>query len=120
MKERLLAPRQQPPPVNHAAAPHRPLGLRQDGMSSILQRPGVTSTPAATTAAGPGIYNDFSQIPIYLDTSAPELTSAVPPIVHEVLQSHAQPLDIATRAFLEARFGHDFSQVRVHTDPRAA
>ena len=31
-----------------------------------------------------------------------------------------QPLDPATRAFMEPRFGHDFSQVRVHTDERAA
>ncbi len=44
----------------------------------------------------------------------------VPPIVHEVLRSPGQPLDPATRAFFEPRFGHDFSQVRVHTDARAA
>ena len=46
--------------------------------------------------------------------------SPVPPIVHEVLRSPGQPLDPATRAFMEPRFGHDFSQVRVHTDERAA
>jgi hypothetical protein len=44
----------------------------------------------------------------------------VPPIVHEVLHSRGQPLDPATRAFMEPRFGHDFSRVRVHTDPLAA
>jgi hypothetical protein len=43
-----------------------------------------------------------------------------PPIVHEVLRSPGQPLDAATRAFMEPRFGHDFSGVRVHTDARAA
>lgn len=31
-----------------------------------------------------------------------------------------QPLDTATRAFFEPRFGHDFSHVRVHSDARAA
>ena len=46
--------------------------------------------------------------------------SEVPPIVHEVLRSPGQPLDPATRAFFEPRFGHDFSSVRVHTDPLAA
>ncbi len=46
--------------------------------------------------------------------------SEVPPIVHEVLRSRGQPLDPATRAFMEPRFGYDFSQVRVHTDVRAA
>jgi Domain of unknown function (DUF4157) len=46
--------------------------------------------------------------------------SDVPPIVHEVLNSPGRPLDPATRAFFEPRFGHDFSEVRVHTDARAA
>ncbi|HBB87630.1 MAG TPA: hypothetical protein DC047_08460 [Blastocatellia bacterium] len=46
--------------------------------------------------------------------------SDVPPIVHDVLRSPGQPLDTATRAFFEPRFGHDFSRVRVHTDARAA
>src|SRR5262249_10225970 len=31
-----------------------------------------------------------------------------------------QPLGAATRAFMEARFGHDFSRVQVHTDAAAA
>jgi len=43
-----------------------------------------------------------------------------PPIVHDVLNSLGQPLDINTRAFMESRFGHDFSSVRVHTDAQAA
>ena len=43
-----------------------------------------------------------------------------PPIVHTVLSAPAKPLDAATRAFMEPRFGHDFSQVQVHADARAA
>jgi len=43
-----------------------------------------------------------------------------PPIVHEVLRSPGQPLDAATRAFFEPRFGHDLSNVRVHSDSAAA
>ena len=43
--------------------------------------------------------------------------SEVPLIVHEVLRSSGQPLDPTTRTFMEPRFGHDFSQVRVHTTP---
>lgn len=46
--------------------------------------------------------------------------AAVPPLVHGVLRSPGQPLDRQTRAFMESRFGHDFSQVRVHTNPKAA
>ncbi|HKP03810.1 MAG TPA: DUF4157 domain-containing protein [Chthoniobacterales bacterium] len=45
--------------------------------------------------------------------------SEIPPIVDEVLRSPGQPLDSNTRAFMEPRFGHDFSQVRIHTDTRA-
>lgn len=37
-----------------------------------------------------------------------------PSPVHEVLRSPGQPLDVATRAFREPRFGFDFSQVPVH------
>ena len=44
----------------------------------------------------------------------------VPPIVHEVLRSSGQPLGSETRTFMEARLGHDFSKVRVHTDTKAA
>jgi hypothetical protein len=33
-----------------------------------------------------------------------------------VLRSSGQPLGSTTKAFFEPRFGHDFSQVRVHTD----
>jgi hypothetical protein len=42
-----------------------------------------------------------------------------PPIVHNVLSSPGQPLDAATRSFMEPRFGHDFSRVRIHIDSLA-
>lgn len=45
---------------------------------------------------------------------------AVPPVVHEALRAPGQPLDAATRTFMEPRFGRDFSNVRVHTDAKAA
>jgi hypothetical protein len=46
-------------------------------------------------------------------------SSEVPSIVHEVLRSPGQPLDPVTRAFMEPRFGHDFSWVRVHSGAAA-
>ncbi len=45
---------------------------------------------------------------------------AAPAIVQDVLSSPGEPLDAGTRAFFEPRFGHDFSQVRVHSDRHAA
>lgn len=44
---------------------------------------------------------------------------AAPPIVHEALRSPGVPLDAASRAFMEPRFGHDFSRVRIHIGPEA-
>jgi hypothetical protein len=52
-----------------------------------------------------------------VNNSGPEIA---PPIVHEVLRSPGRPLDDATRGFMESRFNHDFSGVRVHNDERAA
>lgn len=46
-------------------------------------------------------------------------TMTAPPVVHEVLGVSGQPLDLATRAFFEPRFSHDFSHVRVHADGKA-
>ena len=43
-----------------------------------------------------------------------------PPSVADTLRSPGTPLEPDTRAFMESRFGHDFGQVRVHTDASAA
>jgi outer membrane protein OmpA-like peptidoglycan-associated protein len=47
-------------------------------------------------------------------------TDEIPAIVDEVLRAPGQPLDATTRAYMEPRFGHDFSRVHVHSDARAA
>lgn len=60
--------------------------------------------------------SDASSQPSTFDSQ----TFEVPPIVDEVLRSPGQPLDNATRAFMEPRFGQDFSRVRVHADRHAA
>lgn len=52
--------------------------------------------------------------------SEPRTSGGVPAVVHDVLRSSGQPLDTATRDYMEPRFGHDFSRVRVHTDAPAA
>lgn len=52
--------------------------------------------------------------------SCSQTRQRVPPIVHEVLKSGGTPLDAGTRAYMEPRFGQDFSRVRVHTDIRAS
>ena len=42
------------------------------------------------------------------------------PLIQSVLTSPGQPLDAATRSFMEPRFGQDFSGVRVHVGGEAA
>ncbi len=49
---------------------------------------------------------------------------AEPPVVlrsavHDVLRGGGRPLDEATRSDMEARFGTDFSDVRIHNDAAA-
>jgi hypothetical protein len=44
----------------------------------------------------------------------------IPSSVTAVLRTPGQALDASTRSRMEERFGHDFGQVRVHTDAEAA
>jgi Domain of unknown function (DUF4157) len=53
-------------------------------------------------------------------TAAADPAGSIPSAVHDVLRSPGVPLDSATRTSMEPRFGRDFSQVRVHSDDRAA
>lgn len=46
--------------------------------------------------------------------------TGIPAIVREVLHSPGKPLETDTRNSMERRFGQDFSQVRIHTDAKAA
>jgi len=46
--------------------------------------------------------------------------NGVPSSVHSTLRSPGAPLDSGTRSSMESRFGHDFSQVRIHHDESAA
>jgi hypothetical protein len=50
--------------------------------------------------------------------SAPPTTA--PSFAAEALHSGGRPLDTGTRAFMESRFGRDFSNVRIHDDALAA
>lgn len=61
--------------------------------------------------------------PVRNDADGPppaEVSSAIPDSVHRVLDMPGHPVDPMTRAFLEPRFGFDFSKVRVHDDGLAA
>jgi hypothetical protein len=95
--------------------------LERTGHHEIARR----ASPTDDAPTGHRFSHDFRQV---------RLSSAEPPVPSQAEMEEAQqvesdidamrgggaPLDPATRAFMEPRFGHDFSQVRVHTDARAA
>jgi len=59
-------------------------------------------------------------MPLQRKSENSSVVATAPPIVNDVLRSPGQPLEPATRAFMEPHFGYDFGQVRVHADERAA
>ena len=77
-----------------------------------LQKP----EPAARLGYRPGV-SGLTPIQRFGQASA---ATDVPPVVSDVVGSAGEPLDGAVCRAFEARFGHDFSQVRVHTDGPAA
>jgi len=73
----------------------------------------VLAAPAHSTvsSATPSIQRLTGQVTGNLDTA--------PPSVDHVLSGSGRPLDSALQQNMEQRFGHDFSQVRVHTGAAA-
>jgi outer membrane protein OmpA-like peptidoglycan-associated protein len=49
-------------------------------------------------------------------SSNEDVLGEVPQIVHDVLRSPGRPLDAQTRAFMEPRFGHDLSRIKLRAD----
>lgn len=60
-----------------------------------------------------------SAVPHPLRPGPAEFDGRVPQIVDEVIDSRGHPLPPPLRDIMESRFGHDFSSVRIHTDPGA-
>ena len=58
--------------------------------------------------------------PVQRKAAGGSASAAAPSLVNNVLAAPGQSLDAGTRGFMESRFGHDFSNVRIHTDERAA
>jgi hypothetical protein len=57
---------------------------------------------------------------LHRKATGPTGSMEAPPIVHDVIGEPGRPLDDGTRTEMERRFGHNFADVRVHTDGRAA
>jgi hypothetical protein len=74
----------------------------------------------AARGAGPCEECRKNRVALRRSAAAPSAPGLAPPLVHDVLRSPGKPLDGATRAYMEPRFGHSFADVRVHADGRAA
>lgn len=79
----------------------------------------ATAQPITTATSAPPMRSNFLQRKCIPEFAARNDLS-VPSIVHDVIRSPGQALDSAARAFMEPRFGHDFGNVRVHADGKAA
>jgi hypothetical protein len=63
---------------------------------------------------------EAGKTPVQPAPASPAVEPAASADVDDALASPGRPLEPATRRSMEARFGHDFSNVRIHDDARAA
>jgi len=105
-------------------AANDPLESEADRIADHVMR--LPDPAPAMTSVRPGISRkcsaceDEDKRAVQAKSAGPEAAAGgAPPIVHEVIGSPGRPLDPATRSFMEPRFGHDFSRVRVHSDGEA-
>jgi hypothetical protein len=89
--------------------------------SGLLQRQCACGQKGSSSGSCDKCHNQEETLQRHAtDQASQSPSSAVPPIVYDVLRSSGQPLDRTTRTAMESHFGHDFSQVRVHTDAQAS
>jgi Domain of unknown function (DUF4157) len=91
-----------------------------NGTSAVRRK--CVSCASSDTALCPECEEELQRqvSPLMARKPAGGAVQSVPQIVNNVLSSNGQPLEAATRAYFEGRFGHDFSTTRVHADARAA
>jgi hypothetical protein len=98
---------------NHVSHSRPDISVSASTAQPLLQRCGdVRCPPGACDHDG-----QETQLQRHATGAGP---AVAPPIVGDVLRSAGRPLDETTQASMGRAFGHDFSQVRVHTDGQAA
>jgi Domain of unknown function (DUF4157) len=85
---------------------------------AVLQR--KCACGAKTSDGGPCAACAEDDLRVARKATEVGVPALAPPIVHEVLASPGRPLEPATQVAMEGRLGHDFSDVRIHTDATAA
>ena len=97
-------------PASAWPTPIQRYGIEPASAGRVLRRCGGKTCP-------PGTCDHDGELRRH--STAPGSATA-PPLVHQVLGTTGEQLHPAARSYLEPRFGHDFSTVRVHTDMIAA
>jgi Domain of unknown function (DUF4157)/Bacterial toxin 50 len=96
-----------------------PLEHEADRVADQVMR---APAPSASVAATPPLISrkcaSCDEEELQKKAAGPEGGGEAPSIVHDVLHSPGQPLDAATRAFMEPAFSHNLSTVRVHADTK--
>jgi hypothetical protein len=95
------------PPMLAISAPGDSFEKQGDRAAAGMRLPAANRTPQS---------NVLQRAPVHGASGS----DSAPLIVHEVLHSPGQPLNAATRNFMEPRFGMDFGGVRVHSDGKAS
>jgi Domain of unknown function (DUF4157) len=94
----------------------------QTRISTLRRTNGVLQRKCACgqhTAAGGGCSACEKNKGLQRKSISGDLDNTVPHSIDDALRSAGEPLDESTRTFMERRFGHDFSNVRTHTDAKA-
>jgi hypothetical protein len=105
--------------------------MRSGYKNKVQADPAQSFTPAGTgllhrkctLCNTPGLVGDLKRdnegLTLQRSPTNHDKPATVPPIVHEWLHSPCQPLNPDMRAFIEPRFGHDFSRVSILRDAHA-
>jgi hypothetical protein len=104
-------------PKLHTSMPGDSLELEADRVADAVVSGGAVPSIGAVGAAGGGIGMPAQR------SAAPgacQGSSAATRGVEGVMRSSGQPLDAPVRQFMESRFRHDFSSVRIHAGAQAA
>jgi hypothetical protein len=91
-----------------------------EDMGNVAHDDNATNVMTGKTKGGSTpITESLDVLPKREPTAQPCATSEAPELVHEALQSPSRPLATPEKQWARAHFGHDFGNVRVHTDGKA-
>src|SRR6266849_4186015 len=95
--------------------------MRMDASHSSSTKPSVSSNASLTAQRNCGRCGEEEGENLRRKEQAanPDSVGVAPPVVNQTLHSPGQPLDSNTRSLMEPRIGHDFGDVRMHTDGEA-